>query len=95
MSTSTIEVFRHKYGEIPKFNGSNYQSWRAHLLQVLAAIDGDEIATGERQAPTAVNALRDYNKLKKQAAAIIFCSVSEAIHPHILAQRTEPAENAS
>ena len=64
-STASSNVYRHKYGEIPKLNGQNYQSWRLNLLQGLGAIDGEEIATGERQPPAGGAALRDYNKLKR------------------------------
>ena len=95
MSSSSVtnsDIFRHKYGEIPKLNGTNYQSWRTILLQVLAAIDGDDIATGERQPPNGPVQLRDFNKLKKQVAAIIYSSISPIIHPHVMACRTEPAE---
>jgi hypothetical protein len=92
LSYSASEIFRHKYGEIPKLSGNNYQSWRTLLLQVLAAIDGDDIATGDRQPPAGAAQLRDYNKLKKQVAAIIYSSISPIVHPHVMACRTDPAE---
>ena len=59
---------------------------------MLAAIDGDDIATGERQPPNGPVQLRDFNKLKKQVAAIIYSSISPIIHPHVMACRTELAE---
>src|SRR5947209_5438096 len=93
MSTVTnLEVYRHKYGEIPKLNGQNYQSWRINLLQGLGAIDGEEIATGERQPPPGPQAqIREYNKLKRQVASIMLSSITEAIQPHVTAHRADPA----
>src|SRR5579871_1370963 len=95
MSTTTIDIYHHKHGDIPKLNGNNYQSWLAHLTTVLAAGGYGDIATGEEEPvlpPRSNKSIMDYNKRKSQAAAIIFFSITEPVLPHILGCKTDPAE---